>query len=35
MTTERKETDTLHTSDDGEYTIRVVKRQLSVRVPRR
>jgi hypothetical protein len=33
MTTERKETDTLHTSDDGEYTIRVVKRQRTKPLP--
>ena len=33
MTTDRRETDTLHTSDDGEHTIRVVKRLRAKPLP--
>ncbi|MAF12308.1 hypothetical protein CMK11_17820 [Candidatus Poribacteria bacterium] len=33
MQTLRSDTDTLHTSDDGRYTIRVVKRQRTKPLP--
>ena len=33
MHTERRETDTLHTSDDGRFTIRVVKRLRTKPLP--